>query len=273
MSARLTLHKLGAFFWRDFVVARTYRSAFVLELFQALFGVASFFYLARFVESPELTRALPQGESYFAFTLVGFAFFDYLSVSIDAFDASIESARQNRALEALLVTQTPLPLILAGSAIYPFAMLALRTLVYIAWGALLFGFSLRSANWAGALAVLAASVLSLAGIGILSASYLILFKRGNPMKWLIVGLAGLVSGLMYPISILPRPLQLLARLIPLSYSLEGMRSALLDDASFGQLWPSIAALLLFAAILLPLSFVVFSWAVRRTKITGTLTHL
>ena len=152
-------------------------------------------------------------------------------------------------------------------------MLAIRTLVYIAWGALLFGFSLRSANWAGALAVLAASVLSLAGIGILSASYLILFKRGNPMKWLIVGLAGLVSGLMYPISILPRPLQLLARLIPVSYSLEGMRSALLDDASFGQLWPSIAALLLFAAILLPLSFVVFSWAVRRTKITGTLTHL
>lgn len=32
------------------------------------------------------------------------------------------------------------------------------------------------------------------------------------------------------------------------------------------------ALLLFAAILLPLSFAVFSWALRRTKITGTLTH-
>jgi ABC-2 type transport system permease protein len=113
----------------------------------------------------------------------------------------------------------------------------------------------------------------MAGIGILSASYLILFKRGNPAKWLVVGLAGLLSGLMYPISILPRPLQIVARLIPVSYSLEGMRAALLGGAGFRELWPSIAALLIFAVVLLPLSFAVFAWAVRRTKITGTLTHL
>jgi len=40
-----------------------------------------------------------------------------------------------------------------------------------------------------------------------------------------------------------------------------------------DLWPSIAALLLFAAILIPLSFLVFAWAMRRTKFTGTLTHI
>jgi len=36
---------------------------------------------------------------------------------------------------------------------------------------------------------------------------------------------------------------------------------------------NLTALLVFAAILLPLSFAVFSWALRRTKITGTLTHM
>jgi hypothetical protein len=30
--------------------------------------------------------------------------------------------------------------------------------------------------------------------------------------------------------------------------------------------------LIFAGILLPVSFAAFSWALRRTKITGTLTH-
>lgn len=78
---------------------------------------------------------------------------------------------------------------------------------------------------------------------------------------------------MYPISVLPHPLQILARLIPVTYSLEGMRAALLAGAGFRELWPSFAALLIFAAILLPLSFLVFSWALRRTKITGTLTHI
>lgn len=46
--------------------------------------------------------------------------------------------------EALLVTQTPLPTILAGSTVYPFTGLARRTCVYLAWGAL-FAFAPRPA--------------------------------------------------------------------------------------------------------------------------------
>jgi ABC-2 type transport system permease protein len=62
-------------------------------------------------------------------------------------------------------------------------------------------------------------------------------------------------------------------MIPVTYSLAGVRAALLAGASWGQLWPSLLALLAFAAVLLPLSFAVFGWALRRTKVTGTLTHL
>jgi hypothetical protein len=57
-----------------------------------------------------------------------------------------------------------------------------------------------------------------------------------------------------------------------TYSLEGMRAALLEQASILTLLPTLRALLLFAVVLLPLSLAVFSWALRRTKITGTLTH-
>jgi len=267
------LRRIGAFFWRDLAIARGYRGAMLLETLEALFGVATYYYLSRFVQTPELARELPAGTNYFAFALVGFAFFDYLSVSIGAFDTSLEEAHQNRTLEALLVTQTPLPVILAGSALYPFAALALRTCVYLAWGALLFGFAPQSANWLGAVAILLASILAFAGLGILSASYQILFKRGNPAKWVVLGVSGLVGGMMYPISVLPRPLQMLARLIPVTYSLEGMRAALLSGGGWSEIWPSVGALLIFAAVLLPLSFAVFGWALRRTKITGTLTHI
>lgn len=273
MNLAGTLRKVAAFFWRDFAIARGYRGALLLETLEALFGVATFYYLSRFVQSPELTSELPTGTNYFAFALVGFAFFDYLSVSLSAFDSSVEEARQNRTLEALLVTQTPLPVILAGSAVYPFAALAVRTCVYLAWGALLFGFRTQSANWPGAAVILLVSILAFAGLGILSASYTVLFKRGNPAKWVVLGVSGLVGGMMYPISVLPVPLQMLARLIPVTYSLEGMRAALLAGAGWKELFPSIGALFVFAAVLIPLSFAVFSWALRRTKITGTLTHI
>lgn len=273
MKIGWTLRKILAFFRRDFAIARGYRTALLLEVVEALFGVATFYYLSRFVDSPSLSRGLPGGSSYFAFALVGFAFFDYLGVSMSAFEASIEEARQNRTLEALLVSQTSVPVILIGSAAYPFFTLALRTCVYLGWGALLFGFAPHSADWLGAIAVLLLSILAFAGLGILSASYNVLFKRGNPAKWIVLGVSGLVSGMMYPVSVLPHSLRLLARLIPVTYSLEGMRAALLAGAGWKELWPSLLGLLIFAAILIPLSLGVFVWALRRTRVTGTLTHI
>jgi ABC-2 type transport system permease protein len=268
----LTLRKVALLFRRDFAVARSYRAAFLIEIFQALFGSAGFYFLSRFVESPALERSLPPGTNYFSFALVGIAFFDYLSVGLSTFDSSLQEARQNGTLENLLVTQTSLPVILAGSSLYPFVLMSLRTAIYIGWGAVLFGFPLQGANWLGALLVLGASVLAFSGLGILSASYLLIFKRGNPVNWAILGLSSVVGGMMYPISVLPMWLQHVARLIPVTYSLEGMRAAILGHASTRELLPSIAGLLLFAVLLLPISFAIFSWALRRTKITGTLTH-
>jgi len=268
----LTLRKLALLFRRDFAVASSYRAAFLIEIFQALFGSASFYFLSRFVQSPALEKSLPAGTNYFSFALVGIAFFDYLSVALITFDTSLQEARQNGTLENLLVTQTSLPVILAGSSLYPFVLMSLRTAIYIGWGAVLFGFPLQGANWLGAFLVLGASVLAFSGLGILSASYLLIFKRGNPVNWAILGLSSVLGGMMYPISVLPVWLQHVARLIPVTYSLEGMRAAILSHASTRELLPSIAGLLLFSAILLPVSFAIFSWAVRRTKITGTLTH-
>lgn len=273
MSAHRTLRKALAFFKRDLAIARSYRMAFTLEILEAFFGVATFYYLSRFVSNDQLARALPAGSDYFAFALVGFAFFDYLTVSLSAFDTSIVEAQQNGTLEAMLVTETPLTMILIASAVYPFVLLAVRTVIYLAWGALLFHFPIAEANWPGAIIILGVSILAFAGLGVISTSYLLLFKRGNPARWLIVGASSLLGGMMYPVSVLPVPLQWLARLLPVTYSLEGMRHALLEGAGFAQLWPSVRALLLFSAILLPLSSVVFAWALRQTKITGTLTHL
>ena len=268
----LGLRKVALLFRRDLAVASSYRIAFLIETFQALFGCASFYFLSRFVQNTTLEKSLPAGTNYFSFALVGIAFFDYLGVALNTFDSSLQEARQNGTLENLLVTQTSLPVILAGSSLYPFALMSLRTAIYIGWGAVLFGFPLRGANWLGAALVLGASVLAFSGLGILSASYLLVFKRGNPVNWAILGLSSVVGGMMYPISVLPVWLQHVARLIPVTYSLEGMRAAILGHASTRELLPSIAGLLLFAAFLLPVSFAIFSWAVRRTKTTGTLTH-
>jgi ABC-2 type transport system permease protein len=260
------------FFQRDFRIATSYRGPFVLEFVEALFSAATFYYVARFVDSPELRHALPPGTSYFAYTLVGVAFFDYLHAALDTFDRTLEEARDTGTLEPLLVTQTSVPVLLVGSAIYPFALTTFRIGIYLGWGWLLFGFPLGAANWLSVLVVLIATLLSFSGLGIFSSAYLLLFKKGNPSKWFFLGISGIAGGMLFPVSILPGWLQIVAHLNPITYALEAMRAALLEGASVAVLARSISILLLFAAVLLPASTLVFQWALRRTKITGTLSH-
>jgi len=267
-----TLRQMFLFFWRDLTIARTYRTVFVVEAVEALFGAATFYYVGRFVDSPALQQSLPQGGTYFAFSLIGFVFLDYLHAALNTFDHSLEEARDSGTLEHLLVTQTSLPIFVAGSALYPFVATTLRIAVYLIWSAALFGFPLHSANWLSVFAILLASLLAFSGLGILSSSYLLVFKRGNPAKWFILGITGIVGGTLFPTSILPGWLQVIARLNPVTYALDAMRAAILSGAPLLTLWRPLSALFLFAAILLPLSMTAFAWAVRRTKTTGTLTH-
>jgi ABC-2 type transport system permease protein len=266
------LRDLLLFFQRDLRIASTYRGPFVLEAFEALFAAAMFYYVARFVDSPQLREALPAGTSYFAFSLVGFVFFDYLNAALDSFDRSLEEARDTGTLEPLLVTQVSLPMILVGSATYPFVATTLRVAVYLAWGSILFGFPLRSANWISVLVVLVATVLSFSGLGIFSTAFLLLFKRGNPSKWFFLGVSSVVGGMLFPVSVLPGWLQVIAHLNPVTYALDAMRAALLEGAGIASILQPLLILLLFAAVLLPSSMLAFSWALRRTKITGTLSH-
>jgi ABC-2 type transport system permease protein len=266
------LQNLFRFFLRDLRIASTYRSPFILEAIEALFGATLFYYVARFVDSPALRSALPQGNSYFAYSLVGFVFFDYLNAALDTFDRSLMEARDSGTLEPLLVTQASLPLILTGSALYPFVATTLRIAVYLAWAALLFDFPLRAANWMAVAGVLVATLLAFSGLGIFSAAYLLLFKRGNPAKWFVLGVSSIAGGMLFPVNILPTWLRIVASLNPVTYALDAMRAALLDGTGIAGIAQLLLVLLLFAVVLLPASIAFFSWSLRRTKMTGTLTH-
>jgi ABC-2 type transport system permease protein len=78
--------------------------------------------------------------------------------------------------------------------------------------------------------------------------------------------------MLFPVSVLPNWLQLVARLNPVTYALSAFRGALLGGPGILAVWQPLLVLLLFSAVLLPLSLVVFAWALRRTKTTGTLMH-
>jgi ABC-2 type transport system permease protein len=136
---------------------------------------------------------------------------------------------------------------------------------------LLFEIDLSQANLIGGVAMLMAGSLSFIGVGIMGSTLPLLFpERGSQMTHVIIALLLLVSGVYYPVEVLPEILQKIAVFSPATYVLAGARSALLEGAPTLQLWPYIWPTLIMGVIAIPAGLWVFGLAERYAKRAGKL---
>lgn len=268
----ISVEKPLAFVWRDFISETSYKFSFVMQLVGIFISTLTFFFISKLLGDVGVRYLKPYGGNYFSFVLIGVAFYSYLGVSMRSLSESIREGQMLGTLEALLVTQTEIPTIIISSSLYSFVWASFRVGVYLLLGVFVFGVSMNNANLVGALLILILTIISFSSLGIISASFIMILKRGDPISWIFTNISGLLGGLYYPISILPNWLQKFSYLLPVTYSLEGMRLALLKGCSLGELMPNIVALVIFSIIMLPLSILIFGYAVRKAKIDGTLTQ-
>ncbi|GIW46952.1 MAG: transport permease protein [Deltaproteobacteria bacterium] len=268
----LFIEKPLAFVWRDFINETSYKFSFLLQFFGIFISTLIFFFLSKLLGDTGASYLKPYGGNYFSFVLIGIAFYSYLGISIHSISKSIREGQMFGTLEALLVTQTGIPTIIISSSLYSFIWASFRVAVYLLLGSLVFGVNMGNANLVGALLILILTILSFGSLGIISASFIMIFKRGDPVSRFFTGISTLLGGLYYPVSVLPEWLQNLSYLLPITYSLEGMRLALLKGYSLSMLMPNIAPLVIFSVIMLPISIMAFGYAIKRAKIEGTLTH-
>lgn len=147
----------------------------------------------------------------------------------------------------------------------------LRTALIVVVLVPLFHLDLRGADLWAALVILLVATLPLAGIGILVAIMPLLApEKGEQMSVSVQGVFLLVSGVYYPVDVLPQPLHAMGLASPLTYVLQGIRDALLRGRSALDMLPMLGMLALSGAVLIPVSLWLFSRAERRAKRLGLL---
>jgi ABC-2 type transport system permease protein len=160
---------------------------------------------------------------------------------------------------------------MAGQTFFAVIYSLLFTGVILAVTVLLFDIDLSKANLSGGMLMMLAGSLSFIGVGIMGSTLPLLFpERGSQMTHVIIALLLLVSGVYYPINVLPEFLQKLAVVSPATYVLDGTRLALLEGTPTVQLWPYIWPTLIMGVIAIPLGLWVFGLAERYAKRTGKL---
>lgn len=250
----------------------SYRLAFFLELLGIFPAVLLFFFLSKLFGDIISGPLGEYGGKYFPFVLIGIAAQNYLSLSLRSFASSIREAQVSGTLEAVLTTPVPLSIFLLGSSLYPFVLNAVRILIYLVVGSLFFGAGLDWRQWPTLLAILMLTVTAVSGLGILSASFTVLFKKGDPLNWVFSVGSWLLGGVYYPVSVLPEWLQKISDFIPMTHTLEAFRLILLGHRDLYAVAGNLFALCLWSITVLPISLLSFRFALNRARDKGNLGH-
>ena len=205
------------------------------------------------------------------FLMVGALIWSYLSVLFDVLSETVSWERWEGTIEYTFMSPSSRVTHLLGMGLYAVIYGIVQIAIMFGVVTLFFDLDLSDANYWGALLVLAVCSISLVGFGIVAAVLPLLSpEKGQQVSYIVSSLLLLVSGVYYPVDVLPGWMQAIATVSPVTYALEGSRAALLQGASAAELWSTIWPLLIMGAVFVPLGLWVFHVGESYAKHTGKL---
>ena len=262
-----------AFVERNINLVKRYWGWEVVFLIYSIVNALSITFIAK--ASPEITGvAISPAEvnEFILFLLVGTLVWNYLAVVFDAISETITWERWEGTIEYTFMAPISRLTHLLGATLFAILYGVLHTAIILGVVSFFFDVSLAQANFFGAMTLLVVGSLSLVGMGIFAAVLPLLFpERGAQMTNVIKAMILLVSGVYFPIAVLPGWMQSISQISPAYYVLAGMREALLENASvFSLAQVYILPLLIIGAIAVPAGLWVFITAEQYAKRTGRL---
>lgn len=269
----LLLRRIRAFIIRDFHLALSYRVEFFIKIIWILGITTTFFFISRlFADLP-----LPEYEQWqnpLAAWLTGMAMLNYFLIGFSALANSIRQEQMQGTLESVLLTPISVPTIVVSSSAWSYVEATFNSFLYLFFGWLFFNVQYKG-SYLLALAFLVLTTAVLACLGILSASFTMAFKRGDPFAILLGAGTALFSGVFFPKEMLSEALgetggYIVSFINPSTHGLEGIRSVLIQGKGLAAVQRPLVTLLAFLIVLLPFSLWVFGRAIKRAKREGSL---
>ena len=258
----------GAFWRIDFIKATNYPLALVMKGLSAFIPVFTFVFVADLVSENGPDVAF----DYYTFVVIGVVTMSILAATLNSFG--------NDMLE--LVTQGQLEMFLVEPVrwnLLPFAMTPWAAFQAFVTSAVMVALSIplgadyRLEAVPIAILIILLGLAATLAIGILGASIKILSKRADPVLSLYTLAASVLSGVFFPVELLPSWLRALAWAIPHTYVIQALRKVLMLQGEVlpgPTAWQAIAALSAFSLILYPIALWSFGRILEYGRKVGAL---
>ena len=261
--------QLMAFVFRDFSLTKRYLGWVVVFTFYAMVNSATIALIGVAAKDEQLTLTL----------IVGVLLWSFLSVLFNEIASSVAYERWEGTLEYTFMAPVSRLIHLFGVSLYAAIYSIIRLAIVIGGLAVFIKLDLSRANLLGILIVLLVSSFAFIGLGLMAAVLPVFSpERGAEATNIFQGCLLLVSGVYYPVEILPVWLQPLAKLSPATYSLSACRKLMgigvgqtqLVGAPISEVAPELLTLTLMGVVMVPVGLWVFGHVERWAKKTGKL---
>ena len=255
-----------AFFRRDAALALSYPLAFALGVLSTVGRVLVLWLPAQLLAD---SRLFAEHGGFLPYSVVGTSMMGLLMASYGGFAGAIRGEQAMGTLESVLMTPATLPAVVIGSNLWTVGYALLDSLVTLGAGSLFFGLKFSGSPFGAGLVVLLTN-LSFAAVGILSASFTVVYKRGDPFRVVVGAASFLMGGVIYPAEVLPGWIQAIAQILPVTHGARTLRGILIEGRDLSEFHFELLVLTAFALVGIPLAILAFSRALRRAKRDGSL---
>jgi ABC-2 type transport system permease protein len=201
--------------------------------------------------------------------LVGGVIWAFLGIIFEIVTETVAWERWEGTIEYTFMAPVSRPVHLIGMGVYAVLYGLVRAAAIFVAVVAFIGIHLPHANYGAAIALLSIASVSFIGVGMMTAVLpLVSPEKGTQLGFVAQGLMLVVSGVYYPVSVLPPWMQWIAKISPATYALRGNRHQILDGS--GLAWADVWPLLVIGAFSIPIGLMVFKVGERYAKKHGKL---
>jgi ABC-2 type transport system permease protein len=201
--------------------------------------------------------------------LVGGVIWAFLGIIFEIVTETVAWERWEGTIEYTFMAPVSRPVHLIGMGVYAVLYGLVRAAAVFVAVVAFIGLHLPHANYGAAIALLGIASVSFIGLGMMTAVMpLISPEKGTQLGFIAQGLMLVVSGVYYPVSVLPGWMQWISKISPATYALRGNRHQILDGA--GLAWSDVWPLLVIGVFSVPLGLLIFRAGERYAKRHGKL---
>jgi ABC-2 type transport system permease protein len=262
------MSRIAAFAERDLRLALAYPSTLMGPFVSALVTIGGFAYLSRIINPHAPLDAGGRHIDYFSYVALNFTFMALLNAALQSVPAALRRDQLAGTFESMVASPTSLFTMVAGSAAWPVCFAALQACAYVLC-AMVFGLRFEHVDVPLLVQFLVLGMACTGAIGTIAAAGVIAFKQSPPSTLFVGSAATLLAGVLFPVTLLPKPLQVISWTLPLTHALHGVRAAM-SGAPFAAGAYDAAWLAAATVLLAPLAFFTLRLAINYAKTDGSL---